>query len=423
MGGLDARSASAQAPSLASPAKLRGGFRRDGHGGEAAAHAAVKKGPLTRELPALPQHRPRDSDVRTIVKLEDASRPSKASVLPSSQLALKTMRPMPCPTTSESPPLAKTVDRNRSSASITEANVLDALGSVEAAKVAVQCKTEKGQTRSEAPDGSQHTVPSEFDEMMTEMFQKGMALDLAALQFITALLLGQGGGDSLQERPLALAGVGQKWEGEVLFREARPQPTRRYPSKRSKAQISKAQIDIWKPHGGSSTRRLVLPPSLQSPQPATPQEIVQRSGKIIRANGLPPLRYRQYELGPVGNKSKSKTGILIFHVLRDPLGFQGKWNHESSSAKKSRETKKQRTDSLPMQLPADDDIQSVTSILGGMATQQSSQCNSSPAQQECETNFERLVSVSVSLAAGHVQLDRGVGYHRAEPSRGLSVLL
>lgn len=229
---------------------------------------------------------------------------------------------------------------------------------------------ETGQNRQELSEGGQQAVPDKLDGMLTEMFQKGKVLDLAALQHITTLL-GEGG-DSLPERPLVLAGPGQKCGKPVLFRETRPQPTRRYKSKQSKL-----DIDIWKPHGGTSTRRLLLPPSLQPPHCDTPQEIIRRSGKIIRAVGESPLRYRQYELGSVGDKSKSKTGLLLFHVLEDTLGFQGKAYaaadaKEKDSLKKikrnqkdnsapNRTAKKQRICSLPMQLPADDALQTMTS--------------------------------------------------------------
>jgi hypothetical protein len=151
------------------------------------------------------------------------------------------------------------------------------------------------------------------DDQLTQAFTRAANTRLcpaqhAALAHVLALL--DPTGSDLPIRPSNVDGAGTP----ALFREKRPQPTRRY-------KTGNAPLDVWKPHGGTSTRRLRLPDLLQ-PGPGVPrQEIIRRSGKIVRPNGLPSLRFRQYELGVVGApKPKRPNDVVLFHVLSDAVG-------------------------------------------------------------------------------------------------------
>eukprot|EP01043_Picozoa_sp_COSAG02_P071629 COSAG02_NODE_13172_length_1433_cov_1.937781_1_plen_291_part_01 len=110
--------------------------------------------------------------------------------------------------------------------------------------------------------------------------------------------------------PIRPANVGCAMQ--ALFREQRPQPKRRFDRK-----SSALPLDVWKPHGGTSTRRLSLPKQLQPAGGAPDVELIRRSGKVIQPNGLPALRYRQYELGVVGAKTTKSpsAGAVVYNVL------------------------------------------------------------------------------------------------------------
>lgn len=156
------------------------------------------------------------------------------------------------------------------------------------------------------------------DKELTQVFQKGWSETpdcsflgaQTSVAMVLALLNPIGVGQELSIRPDNVEYPGS----EALFREQRPQPTRRYARNMTRA------LDVWKPHGGTSTRRLPLPPSMQIPG-LLPQEIIRRSGKIVRPGTLPTLRFRQYEVGTIGRKKpKDATDFVLFHVLPDAVG-------------------------------------------------------------------------------------------------------
>jgi hypothetical protein len=173
------------------------------------------------------------------------------------------------------------------------------------------------------------------DEELTRAFTKGRAEICDASPFtpshplyvsltkVLELLCATGVGEELAIRPNNVDYPGS----EALFREQRPQPTRRY------ARNTVRALDVWKPHGGTSTRRLRLPDAMQ-PAGKPPQEIVRRSGKIMRPDGLPTLRFRQYEIGTVGQrKTKDASDFVLFHVLPDAVGMAATGGATKAKAK------------------------------------------------------------------------------------------
>jgi hypothetical protein len=111
-------------------------------------------------------------------------------------------------------------------------------------------------------------------------------------------LLGVGGA-ALEPRPDNLKVPG----GPLLFRERRPLKKRRYRNKQRPS-------DVWKPHGGTSVTRLRLSPFSSS------RELVRRVGKVIRPEGLPVLRFHQYEIGTCGvSAAKAEDMTVLYHVL------------------------------------------------------------------------------------------------------------
>ena len=121
-------------------------------------------------------------------------------------------------------------------------------------------------------------------------------------------------GASLRLRPKNLQDP-----AEVLFREPRPAPARRY------GRGLNRPLDVWKAHGGKSVTRVLLPAEWQ--EGGKPQELIRRTGKIVRPEGLPPVRYHQYEIGNCGEmspKTKVSKGArgghkpsnsVLYHIL------------------------------------------------------------------------------------------------------------
>jgi hypothetical protein len=134
----------------------------------------------------------------------------------------------------------------------------------------------------------------------------------AALAHVVALLGGPG--INLSARP---SNIDDSSTLPALYREQR--------LKRRYARARDVRMDMWKPHGGTSTRRLRLPDSLLE-DGSEAQNLVRRSGKIVRPNGLPPLRYRQYELvaavvdGVPPPPSQRPSTVAVFHVLPSAVG-------------------------------------------------------------------------------------------------------
>ena len=217
------------------------------------------------------------------------------------------------------------------------------------------------------------------DDLLTQMFKRGKTdspTENVALVQIMAFL--GGGGDSLAVRPGNLTGATPEL---AIFRETRPQPTRRY----SNSTKGAAAIDVWKPHGGTSTRRLLLPPTLQAAGCA-PRELIRRSGKIIRPNGMSTLRFRQYELGDVGSKGKKvKHGVILFHVMDEELGFAAAVKSGPSLAKKKNPQRRMSANQSPaftlshLQTMADADLMtSSNDSLGAWGSSSSSSGGGTP---------------------------------------------
>ena len=140
--------------------------------------------------------------------------------------------------------------------------------------------------------------------LTTGAVEESDAESMAALRDVVSLL---GPSTSLGMRP---DNLGQHAVLPAMFAEPRPRPCRRY------ARARATPIDAWKPHGGTSTRRVRLPPSLQLG--GAPQELIRRSGKIVRPHGLPALRFRQYEMGPCGGQLE--PGTTLYVALEEPVG-------------------------------------------------------------------------------------------------------
>ena len=145
-----------------------------------------------------------------------------------------------------------------------------------------------------------------------------------ALDIIMPLFAGVG--ESLTHRPRNLENPG----GEVLFREARssaaPRPLRRYGRNLPKP------LDIWKAHGGTSVMKIELPVEwrLQSGELGLMrQELIRRTGKIERPDGLQDLRYHQYEVRLLGGQGTVLS--CVFHVL--PSALRGRWPAAAAAPK------------------------------------------------------------------------------------------
>ena len=153
-----------------------------------------------------------------------------------------------------------------------------------------------------------------------------------ALDIIMPLFAGVG--ESLTHRPRNLENPG----GEVLFREARSSASAR---RRYGRNLPKP-LDIWKAHGGTSVTKMELPAEwrLQSASSGLGlmrQELIRRTGKIERPDGLQDLRYHQYEVrllgaAPLAAGQHGGTVLAcVFHVL--PSALRGRWPAAAAAPK------------------------------------------------------------------------------------------
>ena len=125
-------------------------------------------------------------------------------------------------------------------------------------------------------------------------------------------------GESLTHRPRNL----EDPRGEVLFREARSCAS----SRRRYGRNLPKPLDVWKAHGGTSVTKMELPAewrlqSASSELGLMRQELIRRTGKIERPDGLQDLRYHQYEVRLLGGQGTVLS--CVFHVL--PAALRGRW--------------------------------------------------------------------------------------------------
>ena len=133
-------------------------------------------------------------------------------------------------------------------------------------------------------------------------------------------------GESLTHRPRNL----EDPRGEVLFREARSCAS----SRRRYGRNLPKPLDVWKAHGGTSVTKMELPAewrlqSASSELGLMRQELIRRTGKIERPDGLQDLRYHQYEVRLLGGQGTVLS--CVFHVL--PAALRGRWPAAAAAPK------------------------------------------------------------------------------------------